>query len=276
MERDHTRVGSEHHFDVETATKRIGDTTFSIQLAEQWNIGANPNGGYLMAAMLDACGTLGHGPDPLTITSHFMRPGVAGVEAIIDVETLKAGRTISTVRGSLQQEGKARLESLVGFGDLAAFGQTDQNESVPMPNLPSPDACLNRADLAQGVDLPLLERVDVRIPAAFAEHHGDKLPQMSGWIRFADGRAPDTRSLVLFADAFPPSVFTRYGNIGWVPTLEMTVHVRRAPVAGWIAAAFECDDLHNGTMIETGSLWDEQGNLVARSRQLGMLLPRQP
>ena len=38
-------------------------------------------------------------------------------------------------------------------------------------------------------------------------------------------------------------------------------------------ARLECDDLTGGRMIETGSLWDSTGALVARSRQIGLLLP---
>jgi hypothetical protein len=33
-----------------------------------------------------------------------------------------------------------------------------------------------------------------------------------------------------------------------------------------------CDDVAGGRMIETGALWDSSGALVARCRQLGMLL----
>ncbi len=79
-------------------------------------------------------------------------------------------------------------------------------------------------------------------------------------------------SLPFFTDAFPPSLYSLVGNIGWVPTVELTVHVRRAPAAGWLRARFECDDLHRGRMIETGALWDSGGALVARCRQIGLLL----
>jgi acyl-CoA thioesterase len=59
-----------------------------------------------------------------------------------------------------------------------------------------------------------------------------------------------------------------------VPTLELTVHVRRRPQPGWVQARITCDDLAGDLMIETGTLWDASGALVARSRQLGMLLTR--
>lgn len=54
-------------------------------------------------------------------------------------------------------------------------------------------------------------------------------------------------SLPLFADASPPSLFARFGSVGWVPTIELTVHLRRRPVDGWVRARFECDDLVGGS-----------------------------
>jgi len=77
---------------------------------------------------------------------------------------------------------------------------------------------------------------------------------------------------VLFADAFPPSLFGSLGVVGWVPTIELTVHVRRRPAPGWILGRFATRDLGGDRMIEDGQLWDETGALVARSRQLGLLL----
>ena len=120
--------------------------------------------------------------------------------------------------------------------------------------------------------MPLLSRVEVRVPEDQLELGTGGAAHVSGWIRFADGRPPDSLSLALFADAYPPSLFAALGSVGWVPTLEMTVHIRRRPADGWIMATFETDDLSGGRLVETGSLWDHTGALVARCRQLGMLL----
>ncbi len=132
--------------------------------------------------------------------------------------------------------------------------------------------CVDRRTLDQGVELPILDRLDVRIHPDRVDADPSGPAVMEGWIRFSDGTDPNTMALPLFSDAFPPSLFSKYGRIGWVPSVELTVHVRRRPAPGWIQARFECDDLIDGRMIETGSLWDSTGSLVARSRQLGLLL----
>ena len=96
--------------------------------------------------------------------------------------------------------------------------------------------------------------------------------KVAGWIRFLDGREPDTGSLPLFTDTFPPSTFSLLGVVGWVPTIELTVHVRCRPAPGWIQAEFSTEDLQQGRMIESGRLWDSTGQLVAQSRQIGLVM----
>ena len=159
----------------------------------------------------------------------------------------------------------------------AVFGDIDDEEpgegiDIAAPTIPPPEECVNRAELLQGVALPIASRVDVRVPADAAIGGESNRAITQGWVRLSDGTPPTVLSLPLFADAFPPSLFAKLGSVGWVPTIELTVHVRRRPVDGWIQARFECDDLVGGRMIESGTLWDQTGRVVARSRQLGLLL----
>ena len=67
-------------------------------------------------------------------------------------------------------------------------------------------------------------------------------------------------------------MFTLYGAIGWVPTIELSVHARRRPKPGWIKGAFKTRDVAGNLFIEDGMLWDENDQLVAQSRQLQMIL----
>ena len=95
--------------------------------------------------------------------------------------------------------------------------------------------------------------------------------ELYGWIKFCDSTSVDSLALALFSDAFPPSIFSKLGRVGWVPTVELTVHVRNIPKEGWIMGHFFTDDLQNGSMVETGRLWDSDGRLVAQSRQLALM-----
>jgi len=117
-----------------------------------------------------------------------------------------------------------------------------------------------------------MNRLDIRIDPQFAKSGGHNTAVITGWVKFKDGRPADILALPLFCDAFPPSIFTLYGQIGWVPTIELSVHVRKRPNPGWIKGAFSVNDLAGDLFIEDGVLWDENDQLVSRSRQLQMIL----
>ena len=163
---------------------------------------------------------------------------------------------------------------LAAYSDLGAPAGLDADITLPAPALPPPDVCVQRSGQDQGVELPILDRLDIRLDPACATPGAASEALMRGRVRFVDGRAPDARSLLLFTDSFPPSPFSLLGSIGWVPTLELTVHVRRRPAPGWVAAELRTDDLNEGRMVETGALWDSKGHLVAQSRQIGLVMKR--
>jgi acyl-CoA thioesterase len=256
-------------YDDETELVPAGEGRWTAQVTDGWQIGENPNGGYLVAFVLNAMREVAKFPDPLTITTHFLRPGTAGEEATLEAGLVRAGRTMATTTGSMVQGGKERLRAVAGFADLTDAGEITL--SIAPPELPPPDECVSRRQLEQGVELSITNRLDVRIPPDQAVGATSEEAVVSGWVRLRDGRPPDTGVLPLFADGFPPTLFARYGRIGWVPTIELTVHVRRRPAPGWIAGRFECVDVQGDRMVEDGALWDETGALVARSRQIGLI-----
>ena len=55
--------------------------------------------------------------------------------------------------------------------------------------------------------------------------------------------------------------------------LELTVHLRRPPGPGWLQAAIRSRALLGGLIEEDAEVWDEDGRLVAMSRQLAQVVP---
>jgi acyl-CoA thioesterase len=246
----------------DTRIEKASDGSYSGRFSGVWSIGMNPNGGYamtpLMRAMADASGQ----PDPLSVTAHFLRPCVG--DADLEIQT--------AVRGSLTQEGKVRLTMLGTFSDLTRSQGVDEHFAPMPPDLPPVEQCVHRSKLAQGVEIPLLKVTDIYLRPQDATPSPDKEALIEGWVRLADGTNPDVFSLPYFVDAFPPSPIARVENVGWVPTLEFTVQVRARPAPGWLRGRFHCDDLQGGRMVESGILWDATGTVVARSRQLALVL----
>lgn len=259
-------------FDDEVAVERVGENRYTGIVHAAWNIGDNPNGGYLLSIILAALRDASPHPDPVSVTTHYLRPGSGGQPCEIRIEPVRSGRTLTTLRGQLLQDGKARLEVLAAFADLSVPAGIESDITLSPPELPPPDECIPRDGRLQNIEISITSRLDVRLHPDLAVPGKAPAPEVSGWIRFADGRAPDTGSLPLFTDTFPPSPFGVLGVVGWVPTIELTVHIRRQPEPGWIRARFRTDDLNEGRMIESGALWDSSDRLVAQSRQIGLVV----
>ena len=207
-------------------------------------------------------------PDPFSISTHFLRVARPG-PAELRTEVVRAGRGHSTGEARLFQDGRELLRCVATFGALdAAEGPTAI--SIAPPVLPPIEACERSRPAPSAASSAA--RLDVAIAPDTVSwlrgQHNDRA-ELAGWIRLADGREPDALSLVLFADAFPPPVLNlRAVSTPWIPTLELTVHVRARPARGWLRAAFRTRALVSGYLEEDGELWDSRGTLVAMSRQL--------
>ena len=98
-----------HAFDLATAV-RGGPGSWKATVDEGWTIGDRPNGGYLLAlATRAALGEVDH-PHPLAVSAQFLAPPAAG-PAELEVVPLRAGRSLSTARVTLSQDGRPQLEA---------------------------------------------------------------------------------------------------------------------------------------------------------------------
>lgn len=263
-----------HHIEGDGARQRWG-----VKLGDGWSIGDKPNGGYVLGAigkvLSEAIGRSGapQHPHPLTITGHYLRPSEPG-PAELDVEILRTGRTFTSAHTTFVQSGKQRLHVLATYGDLAdQNGPTHQSASPPL--LPPPEECVSRSDTDGFPPASSMgAQVDVRLHPQTGWITGERTgeAETSAWIRFADDRPVDPVALLFFADALPPTVFEVLADRSWVPTIELTVHVRAIPAPGWLRAVMRTRHLLDGRFEEDGELWDSEGRLVALSRQLGMVL----
>ncbi|MGI9606224.1 MAG: thioesterase family protein [Acidimicrobiales bacterium] len=256
-------------FDADTAITDLGDGTYATRVNSRWSIGTVPNGGYSSSAMLRAMVAASGRPDPLSVTTHYYRPTVADTEATITTDLHREGRSFANVSAAMVQEGKERTRATAVLGELPRDNPAGTQPAVPV--IAPPDQCVPRSSAGQGIPLPLMDMIDVRIDPAPEPLPGDPAALLRAWIRFTDERPPDPLALAMFVDAFPPAVTASHAKIGWVPTLELTLHLRRRPVAGWVAAEIRADDIAGNRLIEDVRLWDESGALVAQARQFAML-----
>ena len=114
------------------------------------------------------------------------------------------------------------------------------------------------------------EHVDARLDPAttrWATGQPQGLAEVRGWMRRADERDADLLDLLVFCDAMPPVTFD-LGLMGWVPTLELTIHLRALPAPGWLRVVQRARLLRDGWLDEECEVWDSRNRLVAQARQL--------
>ncbi len=254
----------------DTASTDVAPLNRKAEITDRWSIEGAPNGGYLMAVATRAMKKhLAH-KEPMTVTGHYFIKADHG-PAELRTEIIHEGSNFTTAATRLIQKGVERSRFTAVFTTLPASGYTHM--ASESPSLPLPDDCV-----AFPAVVPILHRFDLRLTpdtAGWIEGKTCERAELYGWNRFADGTQPDLFSLLLFADATPPAIFARTGTLGWVPTIEYTVHIRQKPAAGWLKFRFRTRFITNGLLEEDGELWDSEGKLVALSRQMAkMRMPK--
>ncbi|MFH8338252.1 thioesterase family protein [Streptomyces sp. AM6-12] len=268
-------VIGDSEFDRDTAVARRAPGVYDLDLSAGWTILGAVNGGYLLAVLGRALGDALPHPDPFTISAHYLtasRPG----KAVIRTQTVRAGRTLSTGQASLLQyddEGNEveRIRVLASYGDLAALPDDVRTTAKP-PAIPPFEQCFGPADgpdplkgTSAITDRLLLKLDPATLGWALGQPSGKG--EMRAWFGLADGRDADPLSLLLAVDALPPTAF-EMGLKGWVPTVELTAHIRHRPAPGPLRVAITTRNLAGGFLEEDAEVWDSEDRLVAQSRQL--------
>lgn len=259
-------------FTADSQVERVHPGRYRVALPEEWDIAGKANGGFMLALAARAMAAEAGRPHPVTITAHFLAPGQPGL-AEVQTQLVKRGKRFSILSATMSAAQTPLLQVLGTFGDPGeAASEFCIIDGAP-PALPEPDACV-RYDGPPG--LPTMYRnLDLRLhpeDAALAGGKPSGRMRVRGWLRFPGDAVPDVMSLLVAVDAFPPTVFNADQlSLAWVPTIELTAHLRARPAPGWLRAVFTSRFLTGGFVEEDGEIWDESGVLVAQSRQLALV-----
>jgi acyl-CoA thioesterase len=266
-------------FDRDTALERIAPGRFRARLDPGWFVVAGPNGGYMAAVILRAIEAAVDDPErvPRSLTVHYaQRP--KGEEVEVETAVERAGRSLSTVTARMVQ-GERLLAHAVAALSLPRPGFAFQHARMPEV-IPFERADSRRGPPLGGVVLPFHRQFDLRWAIPETPFSGAGRARSAAWIRLAEPRPLDAPLLVTLVDALPPAVFAlarERGEIGPVPTIDLTVHFRAPlPPPGvspedHLLASFETRMVSEGFLEEDGEIWTPGGELLAQSRQLAIL-----
>ncbi|MDX3640415.1 thioesterase family protein [Streptomyces sp. MB09-02B] len=262
-------------FDRDTEVTRRAPGVYDIDLSAGWTIIGAVNGGYLLAVLGRALADALPHDDPFTISAYYLTASQPG-PAVVRTDVVRTGRTLSTGQASLFQyddEGREieRIRVLASYGDLDSLPDDVRTTAKP-PAIPPIEQCFGPQDAPGPVPggSAIADRLFLKLdPATLGWALGapSGKGEMRSWFGLADGRDADPFSLLLAVDALPPTAF-EMGLKGWVPTVELTAHIRCRPAPGPLRVAITTRNLAGGFLEEDAEVWDSADRLVAQSRQL--------
>jgi acyl-CoA thioesterase len=265
-------------FERDTAVERIDTDTFRARIAPAWWVMAGPNGGYLAAIILRALTETVDDPvrAPRSLTVHYAASPSEG-EVTIRTAPERVGGSLTSVSARMEQDG-----TLVAIA-VGAFSKPRPGPTfcdLVMPDV-APAASIEETpvpDLAP----PIASRWDTRWAIGRPPDESSAPSQDAvggGWIRLEEPQVLGAPAVAAITDAWIPPVFSKLGEPFAVPTIDLTVHFRTSlPLPGaapddFLLAVFRSNAAMEGFLEEDGEVWSADGQLVAQSRQLAVVLP---
>jgi acyl-CoA thioesterase len=256
-----------------------GRLLFGAEVAPDWRAGRGPHGGYLAAmllrALVESVADAERAPRSLTI--HYARapePGPVQITTTIE----RPGRSLSTLSARMHQGEKLIALALAAFS--VPWGGPEISD-VRMPAVEPPDPSREGVKLIEhgGPEFARQIVLQPRMPG-IPLSGGEQPMEILTWIGLIDPRPLDALSLAFYSDALIPAPYMRLAEAVAVPTVDLTVHFhthdaqRHEPDPRALCLARTSTELvHEGFFVEDGMIWAADGTLLARSRQLAIVIP---
>jgi acyl-CoA thioesterase-2 len=257
----------------DTQVELVGAGRFRATLSADWEIWG-PMGGYVAACALRAVGEVSPHPYPAAFSCHYL--GVGRFEAIdIRVETRRAGRSATSFRVEVSQEGRPLLDAMVW-----ATGETEglEHDETVAPDVANPAALpsideLVPADAAP--PFPFWRNLDSK-PLSFEVNwppDGPRPASWQQWLRFVptptfpDPWTDAARSLILvdlpsWPSAHRPHAWTRPPFTA--PSLDLHVAFHQpAHSEEWLLCDGSAPLSTRGLFGWTARIWSTGGRLHA-------------
>lgn len=243
--------------------------TDTVEIPAGWTQGRANYGGLVgallyarMAALLDAPRVL------RSATVSFVGPVATGA-VTVTAEVLRQGKSVIQMEARLLQDGEVMAAMLASFG--APRDSAIAVDAHPAPVFKAPDDA-RALPFVPGVTPEFTQHIDFRWAHGDLPFTGSPLPELGGWMRLKEARAAlDYTDLFLLVDAWPPALLPLLKGPAPGSSLTWTLEPLQLPAgktAGhWWQYLAKTDVAHDGYGHAAAWLWDDEGRLVALSRQ---------
>ncbi len=254
----------------------IADGRWLGGVAPGWDVFGGAHGGYVHAISANAALQHTGAPDVFTITTHFnAQMQFAPVEFV--TRTLGESRRFTSVLVEAWQDDRIVASTIASVGDRSGIdGPTAQHRVAPDVTYPDtrPGAG-SAADSQKSTPRPgMAKQINLWIdPATTGFGRGEPSGEglMQGILSPTGDDVTDQLLVLVAGDATPPAIWNVLGFSGWVPTVELTTHVRARPADGPLRTRAVTRSAEGGFLEEDCEVFDSAGNLVALARQLASI-----
>jgi acyl-CoA thioesterase II len=257
----------------DTAVESVGEGRYRCDLSADWEIWG-PMGGYVAAVALRAAGAEANGRRPAAFSCHYL--GVAAFAPVdVVVQTRKGGRTASSQRVEISQEGRPILDAMVW--SAADNDGLEHDEALP-PEVPGPEDLPSISELLPddaGPPFPFWRNFDAK-PIHFEADWpppGPRPAHWQEWLRFLpsatfeDPWADAARSVILvdlpsWPSAHRPHAWQEPPYVA--PTLDLNVAFHRpTDDQEWLLCDGAAPVSTGGLFGWTARVWSPGGRLHA-------------
>ncbi|HEY2734401.1 MAG TPA: thioesterase family protein [Polyangiales bacterium] len=242
---------------------------FEASIPEDWAQGRATFGGLIAALGIRALARTVDAQHSLrSFVIDFAGPTEPG-EVQIEVEPLRAGRSLTHSRGRLSQAGQVRAEIVGAFG--ATRATTLHLVGEPPPRAAAPEEAI-RLSYIEGVMPKFTQHFDYRWTSDCSPFSAAARGHVGGWVRPLDDEPVDAAVLAALTDSFPAAIVPMMQAPAPNSTVTWLVNfvgrdLTAAPRSFWRLEG-ETDAVGDGYASEHAKLWDANGELRVISHQL--------
>lgn len=248
------------------------DRAESIYIPASWGQGRTAYGGISAALIYEAF--KGHLQDGRLLRSlyiTFVGPVLLDEALDIEVSFLREGKNVTQLQGRMLQKGAVVVQAQASFG-------LDMPSAITVANndkhyLQKPDKVPQLVDS----QLPaFLQHIDIRLLEGDLPFSGSSYSSLGGWMRYVDTPQCLTDShLLALIDAWPPATLQMAADVAPASSLSWNIefiypHKAFRPDE-WFAYRAHTRQAAGGYGHTEANIWDEDGELVALSRQTVMV-----
>ena len=255
-----------YKLDLDTRHRQVKPGHFNSHVSADWNITA-PNGGYVAAIVANAMLAESDFQHILSFAAYFHK-ATQTTEADIHVQEIGRSGRLQTLEAGLWQNGTRASTFLATMAQRESLVGRTHHATKPPPDLSAASTSPRRAPM------PFYDCVQVAIPedqTSWMTGTTTDETEFWGTMSFVDKRPVDQLGLLVLADATAPPSLRLVGPVGWVPTLDYTVQIRRQQTVPYVKFRAWTHFITEGLVETDIQLWSPDNDILAIGRQLAML-----